>query len=61
MTDDVSDPAQAVALACLRSSETTARLLLQAVADQQERQQAHLRDTVALIAQLIDPQGGRDR
>ncbi len=53
MSDIDLKSAEKVALASLQTAETVSRMMLDAVADQQTRQQAHLRETVELIENLL--------
>ncbi|SMX27110.1 hypothetical protein TRP8649_01212 [Pelagimonas phthalicica] len=55
MSDFDMKSAQAVALASLQTAENISKMMLDAVADQQERQQKHLSETVDLIQSLLNP------
>lgn len=56
MDDTLQKSAETVALASLATAERMSAQMLKAVSEQQERQQAHLRDTVELIERLLRPQ-----
>lgn len=56
MTDDIAKSAEAVALASLRTSENISKMLLDSVAQQQERQHRHMQETAEIIARLLTPQ-----
>ncbi|WP_425071909.1 hypothetical protein [Sagittula sp. S175] len=56
MTDDIAKSAEAVALASLRTSENISKMLLDSVAQQQERQHRHMQETAEIVARLLTPQ-----